>query len=94
MTCILLDVYFFPFGFCCLPAPQIYAHHHLIILFARLYAVNRDILLTSFFLQSSRLDEHVNGAQSGLANQHPIVQITRVPQRITETKMNKLTSSR
>lgn len=33
-----------------------------------------------------------DSAESGLANKHLIVQITHVPQRITETEMNKLTS--
>lgn len=36
--------------------------------------------------------KNVDSAQSSLANKHLIVQIMCVPQRITETEMNKLTS--
>ena len=78
----------------------IYVHNirALIILFTHFHTVNRDILLTWFFSnnQTKRapppLHESVDGAESGLANKHLIVQITRVPQRITGTEMNKLTS--
>ncbi len=77
---------------------RIYVHNitALIIVYTRYHTVNRDILLTSFFKtkQSGPLNKNVDSAESGLANKHLIVQITRVPQRITETEMNKLTSYR